>query len=95
MALIVTSEALEELNGILDMKSLPLDKYLKLAVPPEWSGPGDFGIVIDVEKGGELKFEYEDNTVLLVDLGLAENLESSVFDFKDNLDGKGFTLDVY
>ncbi len=95
MALKVTDEALAELKRILQTKSLPPDKYLKLAVPPEWSGPGDFGVVIDDEKGGEVMFEHEGETVLVVDPGLAENLEESVFDFKQTPDGAGFTLDVY
>ena len=33
--------------------------------------------------------------VLAVDPGLAENLERSVFDFKQTPQGAGFTLDVY
>ncbi len=95
MGLTVTDEALAELKRILQTKSLGPDKYLKLAVPPEWSGPGDFGVVIDVEKGGEVMFDHEGETVLVVDPGLAENLAESVFDFKQTPDGAGFTLDVY
>ena len=95
MALTVTDEALAELKRIVQTKSLPPDRYLKLAVPPEWSGPGDFGVVIEVEKGGEVTFDYQGETVLAVDPGLAENLEESVFDFKQTPDGAGFTLDVY
>ena len=33
--------------------------------------------------------------VLAVDPGLAENLQSSVFDFKQTPQGAGFTLDVH
>ena len=95
MALTVTDEALAELKRIVQTKNLPPDRYLKLAVPPEWSGPGDFGVVIEVEKGGEVTFDYQGETVLAVDPGLAENLEESVFDFKQTPDGAGFTLDVY
>ena len=95
MALTVTDEALAELKRVLQTKSLPPDRYLKLAVPPEWSGPGDFGVVIDVEKGGEVTFDHEGETVLVVDPGLVENLGESVFDFKETPNGVGFTLDVY
>jgi len=95
VALTVTDEALAELKRVLQTKSLPPDRYLKLAVPPEWSGPGDFGVVIDVEKGGEVTFDHEGETVLVVDPGLVENLGESVFDFKETPNGVGFTLDVY
>lgn len=91
----VTDAARSELRRIMQTRALPPGKYLKLAVKPEWTGPGDFGIVIDDEKGGEIFFESGGQTVLAVDPGLAENLERSVFDFKDTERGAGFTLDVY
>lgn len=91
----VTDTAKDELKNILDSRSLLPGRYLKLAVKPEWTGPGDFGVVIEDEKGGEVFFEHEGQVVLAVDPGLAENLENSVFDFKDTPQGAGFTLDVY
>jgi len=91
----VTVAAKDELRNILDTRSLPPGRYLKLAIKPEWTGAGDFGVVIEVEKGGEVFYEHEGQVVLAVDPGLAENLESSVFDFKDTSQGAGFTLDVY
>ena len=91
----VTVAAKDELRNILDVRSLPPGRYLKLAIKPEWTGAGDFGVVIEVEKGGEVFYEHEGQVVLAVDPGLAENLESSVFDFKDTSQGAGFTLDVY
>ena len=91
----VTVAAKDELRNILDARSLPPGRYLKLAIKPEWTGAGDFGVVIEVEKGGEVFYEHEGQVVLAVDPGLAENLESSVFDFKDTSQGAGFTLDVY
>ena len=91
----VTDAARSELRRIMQTRALPPGKYLKLAVKPEWTGPGDFGIVIDDEKGGEIFFESDGQTVLAVDPGLAENLECSVFDFKHTERGAGFTLDVY
>ena len=91
----VTDAAKDELKNILDSRSLLEGRYLKLAVKPEWTGPGDFGVVIEDEKGGEVFFEHEGQVVLAVDPGLSENLENSVFDFKDTPQGAGFTLDVY
>jgi len=91
----VTDSARSELRRIIQTRALPPGRYLKLAVKPEWTGPGDFGIVIDDEKGGEIFFESDGQPVLAVDPGLAENLERSVFDFKDTERGAGFTLDVY
>ncbi len=91
----VTDSAKAELKRTLGTKSLPSGRYLKLAVPPEWVGPGDFGVVIDEEKGGEHVVEHDGVRVLIVDQGLAENLSDSVFDFKETPHGVGFTLDVY
>lgn len=91
----VTDAAKDELKNILDARSLLEGRYLKLAVKPEWTGPGDFGVVIEVEKGGEVFFQHNGQIVLAVDPGLAENLENSIFDFKDTPQGAGFTLDVY
>ena len=47
--LTVTDEARAELKRTLETRVLPDERYLKLAVKPEWTGPGDFGIVIDIE----------------------------------------------
>lgn len=91
----VTNAAKDELKTIIEARSLPQGRYLKLAVRPEWTGPGDFGVVIDIEKGGEVFFEHKGTIVLAVDPGLAENLERSVFDFKQTPRGAGFTLDVH
>lgn len=95
MSLTVTDQALGELQRIVQTKRLPTDRYLKLSVPPEWTGPGDFGVVIDTEKGGEIMYQCEGQTVLAIDPGLEENLKDAVFDFKETPNGMGFTLDVY
>ena len=93
---LITDAAKNELKTILEARGhYKRARYLKLAVKPEWTGPGDFGVVIDVEKGGEVFFDHGGMVVLAVDPGLAENLESSVFDFKQTPQGAGFTLDVY
>ena len=93
--LTVTPAALAELKKILDKRRLHKGRYLKLAVKPEWTGAGDFGVVITEEHGGEVFFEHEGQVVLAVDPGLVENLDNSVFDFKETPQGKGFSLDVY
>ena len=91
----VTDVAKEELRRILTSRSLDSDKYLRLAIPPIWDGPGDFGIVIDAEVDGDHSVESEGLKLLLVDLSLADRLSDSVLDFKDSLDGPRFTLDVF
>lgn len=91
----ITDAAKDELKTILASRALPEGRFLKLAVKPEWTGPGDFGVVIDMEKGGEIFFEHEGTVVLAIDPGLAENLDQSVFDFKQTPQGAGFTLDVH
>ena len=91
----MTDTAKEELRRILATRSLDPDKYLRLAIPPTWDGPGDFGIVIDVEGDGDHAVELEGLKLLLVDPALAEGLSDSVLDFKDSPDGPRFTLDVF
>ena len=91
----ITDTAKDELKTILEARALPEGRHLKLAVKPEWTGSGDFGVVIDMEKGGEVFFKHGGMVVLAVDPGLAENLQSSVFDFKQTPQGAGFTLDVH
>ena len=91
----VTDAAKEELKRILATRSLDLDKYLRLAIPPTWEGPGDFGIVIGVEGNADHTVERDGLKLLLVDSSLAKRLSDSVLDFKDSPDGSKFTLDVF
>ena len=91
----VTDSAKEELSRRLETSSLAPGKYLRLATPPVWAGPGDFGIVADERKDEDHVVDFRGREVLLVDAGLAEHLSDSVFDFKDSPDGPRFTLDVY
>ena len=46
----VTDDAKKELKRIYDSRSLEVGMYLRLAIPPVWTGYGDFGIVIDVSR---------------------------------------------
>lgn len=91
----VTAAAREELMRTRERTSLAQGKQLRLTTPPEWVGEGDFGIVIDEEKFGDLIIDSEGRPLLLVAAALAERISKSVFDFKDTPQGTGFTLDVY
>ena len=91
----VTDDAKEELARRSVISSLSSGKYLRLATPPVWAGPGDFGIVIDDRKEEDLVVDLDGSEILLVDESLADKLTDSVFDFKESPDGPRFTLDVY
>ena len=91
----VTEAATEELHRILGTSNIDQGKYLRLATPPEWTGQGDFGIVIDENREGDVVIEVEGQMLLLISGSIAESLSDSVFDFKDTPQGVGFTLDVY
>mgnify|MGYP001299190497 CR=1 FL=1 len=67
----------------------------KLAVKPEWTGPGDFGVVIDESGEEEQLVEFNGQTILVVDSDLAGHLADSVLDFINSPEGPRFTLDVY
>ena len=87
----VTEEAKAELKRTVEVRSLDPGQCLRLAVPPTWTGPGDFGVVIGGQGVADNAIEYEGTTVLLVDADLAAQLSKAVFDFKDGR----FTLDIY
>ncbi len=92
----VTDKAKEELKRIVETRRLEPGKSLRLAIPPVWTGEGDFGIVIDEEKEDDYSVEDEGVTVLLLEGGLIEGaLASAVVDFKETPDGTGFTVDIY
>ena len=91
----VTDTAKRELRRILETRSLAPGKALRLAVPPVWTGEGDFGIVIDEAETEGIMVNYEGSPVLLIDTELVEQLQNAVFDFKDSPEGRRFTLDVF
>ena len=91
----VTESAKAELSRILETKNLDSGKLLRLAVPPAWTGEGDFGIVIDEPESDDQETDFNGRKVLLVGADLLEKLASSVLDFKEFPDGPRFTLDVY
>lgn len=91
----VTDAAKEELGHILATRNLDSGRFLRLTVPPTWDGPGDFGIVIDVEGNGDHAIELDGLKVLLLDSALFERLAYSVLDCKHSPEGPSFTLDVF
>ena len=91
----VTAAAKRELKRILDDRSLDAGRCLRFAIPPAWTGPGDFGIVIDDEKSDDLTVTLRGTKVLLLKQDLAPQLSNSVLDFKETPHGEAFTVDVY
>ena len=87
----VTDDAKAELKRTADVRGLDPGQCLRLAVPPAWTGAGDFGVVIGGQGVADNSFEFQGTTVLLVDADLAAQLSNAVFDFKDGR----FTLDIY
>ena len=87
----VTEQAKEELGRVLAGRQIEAGRCLRLAVPPAWSGPGDFGIVVDDEKAEDHAVTLRGVKVMLVDDHLLAKLTDSVLDFKEN----AFSLDVY
>ncbi len=86
-----TEAAKKELKRIAKSRDLGSSKNLRLAVPPVWDGPGDFGIVVSQDGNADLEFLHDGVKILLVDPALAKQLSKSVLDFKDSR----FSLDVY
>ena len=93
--LTVTDEAKRELKNIVDGRRLGTGRCLRLAIPPAWPGPGDFGIVIDNEKSDDLTVTLRGTKILLLSQQLAPQMSTSVLDYKETPQGMGFTLDVY
>ena len=91
----VTENAKAELNRILETRVLDPGKYLRLTVPPVWTGEGDFGIVIDDEGEGDQAVDFEGRKVLIVGVDLEDKLRYAILDFKESPDGPRFTLDVF
>lgn len=93
--LTVTAAAKRQLKAILDERRLGAGRCLRLAIPPAWPGPGDFGIVIDEEKSDDVSFTLRGAKILLIKQDLAPQLSTSALDYKETPHGKAFTLDVY
>ena len=93
--LTVTDAAKVELKRIAEARGLPPNRCLRLAVPPAWTGEGDFGVVIDDAGHQDVIIAHEGMGVLRIEEAIALGLAKSVLDFKGPQDGPRFTLDVH
>ena len=91
----VTAQAKRELKNILERRNLHAGRCLRLAIPPAWPGPGDFGIVIDDEKSDDITITLRGTKILLLSQQLAPQMDTCVLDYKETPQGPAFTLDVY
>lgn len=91
----VTDAAKKQLRTVTDERELGLGRFLRLAVPPVWTGDGDFGIVIDALGAMDVNITEGGKTVLLIGPELTEASSKSILDFKTDDPGPRFTLDVY
>ena len=95
----VTEEAKKELKRIHESRSLDPGRQLRLAIPPEWTGFGNFGIVIDDEKEGDIAIFLGNFKVLIVEELIAQEIQAqkegdseSILDFVESPEGTRFTL---
>lgn len=94
--LTVTDAALAELRNVADARALEPGRLLRLAVPPVWTGQGDWGIVIDQRGAADVAYAHDGATVLVVEQEVANALANAVLDYKTSgVPGPRFTLDIY
>ena len=91
----VSEAAKRQRKVLLEERKLAPDRFLRLTVPPTWTGEGDFGIVIDGRGGGDTSVTLDGKTVLVVGPDVVEQIPNSALDFKQGPEGPRFTLDVY
>ena len=91
----ITLKAKEELNKISEQKDIWPHQFLRLTIPPIWSGEGDFGIVIDNTNENDIKINFENKTILLIDDSINESLSNSTLDYIKSEKQIGFNLDIY
>lgn len=94
--LTVTNTALAELRKVADARALEPGRLLRLAVPPVWTGQGDWGIVIDQRGAADVAYAHEGATVLVIEQEVANALANAVLDYKTSgVPSPRFTLDIY
>jgi Fe-S cluster assembly iron-binding protein IscA len=91
----VTKRAKRQLKEVLAQRGLDPGKFLRLAVPPAWTGDGDFGIVIDDRGVMDETVTLDGVTILLIEEMVTEQLAKAVLDFKTPTEGPRFTLDLF
>ncbi len=94
--LTVTESALAELRRVGDARALEPGRLLRLAVPPVWTGDGDWGIVIDQRGAADVAYAHDGATVLVIEQIVADGLANAVLDYKTSgVPSPRFTLDIY
>ncbi len=94
--LTVTEAAQAELLRIAEARGLEPGRLLRLAVPPVWTGEGDWGIVVDQRGAADVAFAREGATALVVERETADALSNATLDFKtEGVPSPRFTLDIY
>ena len=94
--LTVTDAALAELRKVADARALEPGRLLRLAVPPVWTGQGDWGIVIDQRGAADVAYAHDGATVLVIEQVVADSLANAVLDYKTSgVPNPRFTLDIY
>ena len=91
----ITLKAKEKLNLISAEKNMSPLKFLRLTIPPIWSGEGDFGIVIDNANEDDIQINFENKTILLIESLINESLSNSTLDYIESGKQIGFNLDIY
>lgn len=81
--LVVTERAKEELRAVLSDGVDEPELSLRLVA----SAPGQFGLVPDMEKEGDLVVEHEGIKVLLIDEELSALLETVTIDCREGSEG--------
>ncbi len=91
----ITLKAKEKLNQISAEKNIWPLQFLRLTIPPIWSGEGDFGIVIDNANEDDIQINFENKTILLIESSINESLSNSTLDYIESGKQIGFNLDIY
>ena len=91
----ITNRAKTKLREMKEDGTVKKGKFLRLATPPTWTGEGDFGLVLDIERKGDAKITDEDIVLLLIDPALNHGDDQRILDFKETPDGSRFSLDIY
>lgn len=91
----VTDKAKTKLREMNEDGTVKDGKFLRLATPPTWTGEGDFGLVLDIERMGDTKITHSDIILLLIDPALDHGDDQRIFDLRETPDGSRFNLDIY